>query len=302
MDAELQRLNDLYAIPGQVCFQAGPGGLLMAVINNAHARGTMTLAGGHVLDYTPHGSQPVLWVSPNACYTVGKAMRGGVPVCWPWFGAHPDDPQAKPMHGLVRTLLWQVTAARALPGGETQVCMSVSETEATRAAWDHPFSLELRATFGPRLRVEWSARNPGSQAFTYTGALHPYFAVSDVTRVSVRGLEGFDYLDKVEGFRRKTLPGAVTFTGEVDRVFLDTLSEMRVEDPGWRRAIRIAKQGSRTSVVWNPHEKDAASPDLGAGQHRRFVCAEAANAFEDSVTVAPGGEARLGMEIWTEPL
>lgn len=298
MDAQLQTLNEQYAIPGHVTIETGPGGLVTAVIENQHASAMMTLAGGHVMTYTPRGGQPVLWVSPNAAHTIGKAMRGGVPVCWPWFAAHPTEPSTKPLHGFARTSLWEFSGTRALPDGATEVRMLLRDNPQTRALWPHAFELEVTATFGPRLRVAWSARNPGSQPYRYSGALHPYYTVSDIAAVRVEGLDGTDYLDKNEGFQRFRQQGPLRFTGPVDRVFLDTTAEITIHDPGLRRVLHIAKQGSRTSVVWNPDTEDAQMADVGAGQHRFFVCAEAANAVDDIVDVPPGGEGRLAMEIW----
>lgn len=302
MDSALQHLNQQFAIPGQLAFEAGPGGFLMAVINNAHASATMTLAGGHVMSYAPTGQHPVLWVSPNASWTLGQAMRGGVPVCWPWFALHPTDPRGKPLHGLVRTMLWEVKSTRALPDGSTEVVMETSNTPETLAIWPHAFALEVTATFGPRLRVAWSARNTGAEPFEYTGALHPYYAVSDIADIRIHGLDGTDYLDKNDALKRKTQHGPLRITEPIDAIFLDTTAELVVEDPGLRRKLHIAKRGSHTSVVWNPYEKDAQMPDVGAGQHQHFFCAEAANAAQDTVTVAPGEAGHLMMEIWVEEM
>lgn len=300
MDADLQTLNEQHAIPGQISFHAGPGELCMAVINNAHAQATLTLAGGHVMRYTRHGDRPLLWISPKSSFELGKGMRGGVPVCWPWFANQIQDAKSKPAHGVVRTLAWAVQATRALPNGSTELRLAVSDTPETRAVWPFAFALELVVTVGPRLRLEWIARNPGSQPYTYTGAFHPYLAVSDIQQVMLHGLEGVDYLDKTDQFKRKTQAGPLRFTGPVDYVYLDTTAGLMIEDPGYRRSICIAKSGSRTTVVWNPAYYDERIPDMEAGSHRQFFCAEAANAAEDVITVAPGGEARLAMEIWTE--
>lgn len=274
----------------------------MAVINNAHARATITLAGGHVMTFTPHGSKPVLWTSPKASFELGKGLRGGVPVCWPWFANQVEDPKSKPGHGVVRSMLWSVKETRALAGGETELRLVVCDTPDTRALWPHAFELELSVVVGPRLRVAWTARNPGDRPYTYTGAFHPYLAVSDVHDVVLYGLEGTDYLDKTDSFIRKTQAGPLRFTGLVDYVYLDTDADLAVHDPGLRRSICITKSGSRTTVVWNPYHYDERIPDMTPGAHRQFFCAEAANAAEDVVTVAPGEEASLAMEIWTEPL
>jgi glucose-6-phosphate 1-epimerase len=297
MDAELQNLNETFAISGHVSFHPGPGGLLMAVVNNAHAAAQITLMGGHVMSYTPHGGKQVLWVSPNAAYETGKAMRGGVPVCWPWFGPHPAQPQERPMHGFARTRLWSVVGTRALEDGSTEVRMVLRDSDETRVLWPHPFELELKAVIGSQLSLLITSRNAGSKPYRYTAALHPYFAVSAAKDVTVRGLEGTDYLDKTEDFQRKHQPDSIRFTGWTDRIYLNTASDLAIEDPGLGREIQIQKIGSRTTVVWNPDRMAAEMPDVGAGQERYFVCVESANAREDVVEVEPGGEASLGMII-----
>lgn len=300
METDLQSLNERFAISGHVSFQPGPGGLHAAIINNAHATGTMTLAGGHVVEFARRGSQPILWVSPNAMFVLGKPIRGGVPICWPWFGPHPEDPASYPLHGFVRTMPWRVTGTRALPDGSTEVRMAVSDTPDTRAIWPHAFELEITATFGEKLRVEWAARNTGSAPFQYTGAMHPYYSISDIRGITIQGLDGTSYLDKNDAYRRKVQAGSLKISGPTDAVFLDTTSELLVEDPGFGRTLHIAKAGSHTSVVWNPDAGDAKSADIGEGQHHFFVCVEAANAGGEVITVAPGGEHHLAMIIWQE--
>ncbi len=289
-------LNEQYGIPGHVTFQAGPGGLAAAVMDNEHASARVTLAGGHVVAYQSKGQQPVLWVSPNSAYEAGKAIRGGVPVCWPWFGPHPDGGDL-PMHGLVRTMLWSVTGARVLPGGATELRLAVCDTPETRAQWPYPFRLEEIITVGPSLRIELVAHNTGGDPFTYTAGLHPYFQVSHIRQIRISGLEGVSYLDKTDDLKRKPGEDTLRITGWTDRIYTGTENDMIINDEGYGRTIRIRKMGSRTSVVWNPDEKAAGMPDLGAGNEQFFVCAEAVNAVDDAVTVPPGGEARLGMEV-----
>lgn len=159
------------------------------------------------------------------------------------------------------------------------------------------FNLEIVARFGKRLSVEWIARNPGEVSYEYTGALHPYFNVSDIRSIRILGLNGVDYLDKTEDFHRNTQRNELAITGWTDRIYLDTDSDVVIEDPGFNRSLRIHKFGSRTTVVWNPDYTAAEMPDVGAGQETGFVCVEAANAVNDRVIVPPGGECHLGMEI-----
>lgn len=139
MENNLQLLNERFEIPQHVTIQPGPGGLTTAVVNNRFASAEMTLAGGHVMRYTPHGAPPVLWVSPNASFTIGRAMRGGVPVCWPWFGPHPNEPKNFPLHGFARTSQFDLTGTLALDDGSTEVRMQLSDSPVTHAHWPHSF-------------------------------------------------------------------------------------------------------------------------------------------------------------------
>lgn len=292
-------MNEQYGIAGHVTFQAGPGGLATAVIENTHASAAVTLAGGHVLSYQPKGQEPVLWLSPKSAFAVGMAIRGGVPLCWPWFGPHPDD-RGKPQHGFVRTMQWSVTGTRALDDGSTELRLAVCDTPETRALWFYRFLLEAVVTVGPSLRVAMQVRNTGNEPFNYTAALHPYFQVSDIRRISISGLEGVSYLDKTRDMQRNPGEESLRITGWTDRVYTGTKSDLLIRDEGYGRTIRVRKSGSRTSVVWNPDEKAAQMADLGAGNQRSFVCVEPANGIDDSVTVPPGGEAQLGMEVTVE--
>lgn len=302
MDANaLDLLNKQFAVPGHVRFSTGQGGLVMAVVENEYCTGAVTLAGGHVISYQPKNQAEVFWMSPNSIYEVGKPIRGGIPLCWPWFGPHAEDPKNLPMHGFARILPWSVKATHALLNGSTEVCLFLEETPQTLAWWSHHFHLELVLTFGEELMVDLVTRNTGTQAFTYHAAQHHYFRVADVRQVVVRGLEGTDYLDKVENFSRKQQAGVVTISAQTDRIYLDTLAECVIEDPGMGRSIHIQKEGSRTTVVWNPQERAAQMPDVGAGNETGFICVETANAADDAVEVLPGAEAHLTATIWPAP-
>src|SRR5262245_37440351 len=185
---KIQTLNSNYAIGEHITFVAGPGGLTVAEIRNAHASASVALQGGHVVAFQPHGHAPVLWLSSRSVYAIGKAIRGGIPVCWPWFGPHPTDP-TKPAHGFVRTAMWSVRGTGVGPEDATQLWLGLSDDEATRALWPHAFNLEIAITVGPALQVDLVARNTGAAAFTCGGALHSYFAISEVTAIAIDGLD-----------------------------------------------------------------------------------------------------------------
>lgn len=300
MTTTLAELNDRFAIPDQLTFRAGPGELTVAEISNAYATASVALQGGHVISYQPHDLQPVLWVSQKSAYQAGKAIRGGIPICWPWFGAHPTD-AAKPAHGFARTQPWNVVATGVVEGGATQLRLALTHTEATWTLWPYAFDLQLHLTIGPELRVELITHNSGSEPFSFTGALHSYFSLSDLGQVTLHGLEGCPYLDKVEDFQAKTQQGTISINGETDRIYLDTTATCTLEDWGWQRRLIIAKSGSRSTVVWNPWQDRArAMADFGDEEYREMLCIETANAAEDTVTLAPGQEHSLQASIRVE--
>lgn len=300
--ADLNALNQRYAIPGHVQFKEGPGGLVVAAVANARAEAMIALQGAHVMTFQPRGQAPVLWLSQYAKFAPGKSIRGGVPVCWPWFGPHAED-SGKPAHGYARTVMWEVMETAANSDGSTRIKFGLVETEATRAQWPHASNVQIMVTIGASLEIEMATRNNGSAPFALGEALHTYFHISDVADMAIRGLEDCDYLDKVDSFARKTQRGAIVIESEVDRVYLNTEADCIIEDRGLKRRVRIAKQGSRSTVVWNPWiEKADKMGDFGPEGHRGMVCVETANAAENVLTLAPGAEHVLRAVISVEPL
>ncbi|MCB0212872.1 MAG: D-hexose-6-phosphate mutarotase [Anaerolineae bacterium] len=290
---DLATLNTQFGIDNHLVFTSGTGGLTVATINNRHAEAVVALHGGHVLSFQPHGHQPVLWLSEYSHYTLGKAIRGGIPVCWPWFANHPSDP-GKPSHGFARTTLWTVIGSDTWADGSTQLRLELDDSAATQALWPYVFQLELVVTVGSALQVDLNVHNPGNEPFVCTDALHTYFSVSDITNVSVLGLEDVSYLDKVDNGALKTQQGPITFTTETDRIYLATTADCLIVDSAWQRRIRVAKQGSRTTVVWNPWiEKAQRMADFGDEEYHTMVCVETTNAADDVITVSPGGSHRL---------
>lgn len=299
---DLQHLNQRFALRDHINFIIGPGDMPVAEIHNAHAIAAVALQGGHVISFQPWHQRPVLWVSAHSHYAPGQSIRGGIPVCWPWFANHPTDP-SKPSHGFARTMPWHVLGTAIGAGGRTELRLGLIDTPATRELWPHDFQLELVITVGPELQLELIARNNGDTPMTCTGALHSYFGVSDVAQIAIHGLEGCTYVDKVDAGQRKVQHGPVTIRGEIDQVYLDTVAECIIADPLAGRQIRIAKSGSRSTVIWNPGELKARNiPDFGAQEYTQMVCVETANALDDAVQIAPHGSHRLKALITVEPL
>ncbi len=291
--------RDRYALPDELAFHDSPAGLAFAQIRNAQARARIYLQGAQLTAWQPDSqAHPVIWTSASAAQLPGKSIRGGVPVCWPWFGPHGADP-ALPAHGFARGLAWNVCDSGRTARGETRLTLALEQDAHTRSLWPHDFRLELHLTIGQVLRIELVTINTGEREFLVGEALHTYFAVGDIGSVRVLGLEQTRYVDKTRADAKLLQSGAIGFGEEVDRVYLDSESECVIDDELLGRRIFIAKRGSRSTVVWNPWEQKALKMgDLGAGAHgqggwREMVCVESGNALENAVRVAPGEKHRL---------
>ena len=289
----LNLLNQQHAIENHVQLREIADGVIVAEVANAHAISNIVLQGAHVATFQPRGEEPVIWLSPNAKFAPGKSIRGGVPVCWPWFGPHQTDSKL-PGHGFARTVPWELLDTKALEDGSTFLCFGLIGNDTTRAQWPHPSTVQLEVTVGKSLRVELVTANTGSQPFELGEALHTYLQISDIANMTIRGLEGCEYNDKVGETARRMQQDGIVISSEVDRVYVNTEADCVIEDKGLKRAIRIRKQGSRSTVVWNPWtEKAEKMGDFGEKLHRDMVCVESANALENVVTVAPGETHRL---------
>lgn len=300
---QLAELNQRFAIINHVQFREGEGGLTMAEIANEHATARIALQGAHLVTWQPKGAEPVIWVSKFAKYAPGKSIRGGVPICWPWFGPHATDSKL-PGHGFARTVMWEVLETREMADGGTYLRFGLLETEATRAQWTHPSSVQIEFSIGKSLKIDLVTRNLGAHPFVLGEALHTYFHISDVGRMSIRGLEGCAYMNKAGGANDlcKQLNG-IRIESEVDRVYMNTTSDVLIKDRDLNRMIRIAKQGSRSTIVWNPWiEKAEKMGDFGPEGHRGMVCVESGNALDDTVTVGAGETHRLSVLYTVEPL
>jgi len=296
---ELAALNAHHGIPGQLTFIEGPGGLVVAEVTNAHASATLVLQGAQMLTWAPIGQSPVIWLSRAARFVLGKSIRGGAPVCWPWFGAHPED-KTKPAHGFARNLMWQVSGSAIDPDGAPQVKLRLQDSDQTRALWPYAFTLELSVTAGDALLIEMSTTNNDDKPFTITEALHTYFAIGDIHQATVTGLDVARYWDKTENFAQHTQSGPVKFEKETDRVYQSD-SETTIEDPAWNRRICIAKSGSASTVVWNPWiDISRKMEGMGETAWQGMLCVETANAMEDGVRVQPGGSHVLMARISVE--
>lgn len=276
-------------IPNRARFEPGAGGLPRLVVTTPLAEAHVYLHGGHVTHFQPAGQAPVLFVSERSFFEKGKPIRGGVPVCFPWFGNRAGRPES-PAHGFARTLEWEVESL-SVDGEQTVlVVLRLGANDATRAHWPHEFVLRHHLVIGPQLVMMLEVENVSGEPFQFEAALHTYFAVSDAREVGITGLENAGYLDKADGLRAKAQgPEPLRFTAETDRTFENTRATCVLDDPRAARRIAVEKSGSATTVVWNPWiAKAAAMPDFGGDEWLRMACIETANAGANVVTLGPG--------------
>ena len=175
------------------------------------------------------------------------------------------------------------------------------DSDETRKIWPHTFKLSIEITVGDSLKVALVTHNSGDESIIISQALHTYFYVGDISKVQVLGLDGIDYIDKVDEFAEKTQSGPVTINGEVDRIYKGVTGELVIDDASLGRRIRIASRGCSTAVVWNPWSEIAASMgDLDDDDYKKMICVEAANAGPETVEIAAGSEYRLEAEYTIE--
>ena len=291
---DLAQLNSDYGISGQLEFTSGKGDFPYIQVTNGLATALISVYGGQVLSFQPKGvAQDMMFVSDNAYYKAGKAIKGGVPVCWPWFGPDPEG-AGRPSHGFARNRAWQMLRTEALSTGETKVTLGFSDTEDTRALWPHTFELAIEITIGTTLTMALVSRNTSDNPFNITQALHTYFTVGDITQTTVEGLDGTRYIDKVDESKVKPQSGPVAIASEVDRIYTGVPSELIIQDAALSRRIRITSTGNQTAVVWNPwSEISVKMADLEDNDYTRFICVETTNAADDVITVPAQGEFRL---------
>lgn len=297
---ELETLNKKFGIQDKIIFQE-ENNLQMAVVVNDFATAIVSLYGGQILSFKPHGSEDLLFVSSQSAFEQGIAIRGGIPLCFPWFGAHPNNSDL-PNHGFARLKNWEVVSTEQLITGETRLVISLSDDEETKSLWSHSFQTTLEMVIGKSLLIKWSVKNLGDEPFSISQALHSYFKVGDINKTTITGLEGASYMEVIrseEPFSGETQP--ITIAREVDRSYTDTDTASAIIDNEFNRTIKIAKSGSRSTIVWNPWKQlSAKMKDLGDDDYLSFVCVETANVLHNEVQIYPEDSHSMTLEIVEE--
>lgn len=283
-----------FHIPGILHIEESPAGYPMIRIQNEHAEASIALHGAHLTHYAPNREKAVIFTSEAAIYKQGKAIRGGIPVCWPWFGAHPDPAAGLPAHGYARSQFWQIIDSEHDASG-TAITLELPSP-------DKPgLSATLRFHVGKQLQLELTSRNQGDSEATFSEALHSYFAVGNSQSCWISGLNGAEYIDttgKEEVISQQS--GKLRFPDEVDRIYQSSQS-LTIHDPVIDRRIIVTKSNSANTIAWNPgKEKGHALGDLLDSEIQRFVCVESGNVRQQHMTLSAGSSHTLTLNIATE--
>ncbi len=294
-----------HSLPGVAAIVRGEGGLPKIRINTPQAQADIYLHGAQVTSFKPAGqpagAEEVLFLSRHSRWEAGRAIRGGIPVCFPWFRAKADNPEA-PAHGFARTRAWRL---QSISQGDQAVTVTLrlDSDEQTRRWWPHDFRATLSIGVEAQLTLALTVENTGSGSLTFEQALHTYFRVGDVRQLQVEGLDGTRCLDNNDGNRESIQRGPVVFSGPTDNAYPATQTPVTLHDPALGRRLQTVKSGSKTTVVWNPWQQAAAAlVDLGNDEWQTMSCVEAANILSDAVTLAPGETHTLSAALSVLPL
>jgi glucose-6-phosphate 1-epimerase len=302
--ADIEKLNKLHVLKGrgeELKIESVEDGIPLIEINNRLASASICLQGAHLLSWVPHGHEDALWLSRDAKFAEGKSIRGGIPVCWPWFSAHQSRSDF-PSHGFARTSLWKLDSTEALQDGSTRITLSLHPQAHNEHMWFSHTALTYVVTIGKTLQLELVTQNLSEQAVTIGQALHTYFRVSHIGHVTLHGLDQALYLDKLDSFHEKQQQGPIIIDKEVDRIYIHTRDDCVIEDAGFPRKINIHKEGSHSTVVWNPWKETAdIMGDLGTHGFEEMLCVESANVANDHVEITPGASHRLQVEYEIRP-
>jgi len=272
--------------------------LLAVRIENQVAVATIFLQGAQLSEYTVKGQEPLIWCSESCDYTDGKPLRGGIPICWPWFGDlqhNPTDVQTMILddtpaaHGFVRNRPWNLTKIQLIDEQRTDITLNLEVNEDKQTAAGFNCELQLVISVGATLSLEFTVKNRGNKTVCFASALHSYFSISDIDSVAVNGLENVEYIDCVDNWSEQLQNSAVVVDKEIDHIYQDSNKEITIVDQGWKRVVSITSEGSNSTVLWNPWiEKSKRLSNFDDQDYRKMLCIETANIRSDSVQLQPG--------------
>lgn len=280
--------------------------LIALEVHHPRVNAKLLLQGAQLVSCCPTDEKPLIWQSRlSECHT-GKPLRGGIPICWPWFGdfsANPDaireqiDTNSLPAHGFARNLPWQLVAVASTDSG-VSAQLQLESSDVTPAYWPYPFRLTAKFELSNTLRMILTVTNLSQAPFAYSAALHSYFPVSSTERIKLQGFEGLTYIDTVGLWQRKTQTQALQICGEVDRIYQYTDRQYQIIDHDWGRRLVIDSTGSHSTVLWNPGVAKAKRLSTYADdEYREMLCIETANVLDDRITLSANETAQLELCI-----
>lgn len=285
-------MSDLeqFEIPGHLVLAEGNGGLPKLLVTTPVSTAEIYLHGAHVTGFGKTGEPPLLFMSASSNFATDKAIRGGVPIIFPWFGAR----EGVPAHGFARTVAWDLKETLLLPDGSVQVRLGMPAVKS--------YDVEYLVTVGETLTLELRVGNTDKKDVTFETCLHTYFHIGSIDAVSITGLKGISYFDKVKNTDALETADAIRITEETDRVYSDTTGAVDIVDPSLGRTIRVEKSGSQSTVVWNPWIAKAKNmDDFGDDEYPRMVCVESGNIAGNKITLPPCGRATLKVVVSSIP-
>ncbi|MFA5327323.1 MAG: D-hexose-6-phosphate mutarotase [Prolixibacteraceae bacterium] len=285
----IDELDDKFSIEGEVGFAELEEDLVFVTVSNKFADADICLYGAHVTSFRPQNAMDILWMSPDSYFEVGKPIRGGIPVCFPWFGPHKTDPE-KPQHGFGRLMYWDIVSTSSKPSGETEVVLQLCSSDETKAYWDYDFCAGMTIVVGRKLEVTLKVTNTSAEPFEYSCALHSYYNISALENIAIEGLQQTTYYNQLTGENGIQEEEILHIQEPTTRHYLNTIVPVVIDDQIFRRRIKAEKLGSKVTTVWNPGEDAcAAISDLPDDAFHAFVCVEATNAFNFPIGLQPGG-------------
>ncbi len=294
---DIAALHAAFGGDGRFRFDATPGGIPIVDVTTASAVARISLSGGQILGYQISGCEPVLWLSQLARDEPGVPIRGGIPICWPWFG-RPAAAADKPAHGIVRQALWECRRCVAISDSESEIELRLCDSEKTRVLWPFGFELVVCFRIGPTLAVTLSTRNINKEPFMFEEALHSYFAVENSRTITIRGVEGRPYRDATRSLAEGVECKPLRIAAETDRIYNAAHTWSAIDDPGNARTIHIVPSDAASIVIWNPWQAKAKRmSDYGDLEYRQMVCVENGNIRSDRIVLEAGAEHTMQCHI-----
>lgn len=284
--------------------------LLAIRVDNNEASATVFLQGAQITDFQTKGCKPLIWCSDQSDYKPGVPLRGGIPICWPWFGELAmnavevkqqiadggSDPQL-PAHGFVRHLPWQLSAIDTTDNHATQLVFKLILDGTEHPHWSLPAELTYTVTVGNKLSLQLSVNNTGNQPINFSSALHTYYAIDAIENIAIHGLEKCNYIDCMDDWQEKAQRGQLCVDREVDRIYHGDTGHITIAEKNQRDVI-IASRGSRSAVIWNPWiEKSSRLSHFPDHAYKKMLCVETANADRDFVALSPKQTHTLAVTI-----